>query len=166
MIKPGLIEISLGAPHRCLRDVVLDRSFSLPSQWRLGMKIHTSAKTEGLLVCQKPQVPKNGHVGIRASSLQKAAGSIARLKNIYTNTQRMGNQQELEAIAQQKNYDNCHHGTMTDEFLTDLDQLFRKAECQILHLSHRDPMQCYRLREEWLERSPLEKDLECWSTAG
>jgi len=34
-----------------------------------------------------------------------------------------------------------------------------RAKCQDLHLRHNNPMQCYRLGEEWLERCPAEKDL-------
>jgi len=37
---------------------------------------------------------------------------------------------------------------------------FNKAKCQVLHFSHDNPIQCYRLEEEWLESSPAEKDLE------
>ncbi|KAJ7418681.1 Ammonium transporter Rh type A [Pitangus sulphuratus] len=52
----------------------------------------------------------------------------------------------------------------------DLDRLeshcitFNKAECQVQHLGHDNPLQCYSLGEEWLESFLVERNLGCLLT--
>ncbi|PKU46614.1 rna-directed dna polymerase from mobile element jockey- hypothetical protein [Limosa lapponica baueri] len=36
---------------------------------------------------------------------------------------------------------------------------FNKPKCQVLHLGHKNSMQCFRLGEEWLESCMVENDL-------
>ncbi|GAB0189311.1 maestro heat-like repeat-containing protein family member 7 [Grus japonensis] len=74
------------------------------------MEMHAAAKMQQLLKPRKQletaEAPENSHIRIRTSSPTKVEGSIAQLKCIYTNACSIGNEQEeLEAIVQQENYD-------------------------------------------------------------
>jgi len=35
---------------------------------------------------------------------------------------------------------------------------FNKAKCWVLHVCHSNPMQCYRIGEEWMESCLTEQD--------
>ncbi|KAK4828384.1 hypothetical protein QYF61_026122 [Mycteria americana] len=50
-------------------------------------------------------------------------------------------------------------GMVTHTFVEVNCMRFNKAKCKVLHLGHSNPMQRYRLGEEWLESCPVEKDL-------
>lgn len=52
------------------------------------------------------EAPESSLIGMKSSSPQKVAESIAQLKYVYTSARSMGSrQEELEAIVQLENYD-------------------------------------------------------------
>lgn len=55
---------------------------------------HGSKDAGVIEVLEITEVCENGHAGLRASTPQKAVGTIAQMKCICTSARRMGNKQE------------------------------------------------------------------------
>lgn len=63
-MQPSLLEISLRVPQQCLRENVLERSFTLLPWWRWDGHPCSSSDTRVIIdVLKTMEAPENGHIG-------------------------------------------------------------------------------------------------------